>query len=152
MIGALKRLFEDAVEQAASAGGADAEHGVQRAAAALLVEMSRADRTVTDGEREHIARALASVFGLPGAEVDELMTAGEAGADEATSLYEFTRVLNDHLDHDGKVRFVEQLWRVAFSDGELEKPEAHLVRKVADLLHLRHHEYIGARLRAEPGD
>ena len=36
----------------------------------------------------------------------------------------------------------------AYADGELEMHEAHLVRKVADLLHLRHHEYIGGKLRA----
>jgi uncharacterized tellurite resistance protein B-like protein len=40
---------------------------------------------------------------------------------------------------------------VAYSDGELEKHEAHLVRKVADLLHLRHREYIGGKLKAEGG-
>ena len=86
---------------------------------------------------------------LPRAEVDELMENAAAHADSATSLYEFTSVLNAQFDQAQKTHFVEQLWRIAYADGELEKHEAHLVRKVADLLHLRHREYIGGKMRAE---
>ncbi len=150
MLSALKRIFDDAVSDAA-AGRDDAGHAVQRAAAALLVEMSRADSDEAPVEREHIARALERVFGLDADEVRELMDAGSSRADAATSLYEFTSVLNRELSHERKVMFVEQLWRVAYADGELEKHEAHLVRQVADLLHLRHHEYIGGKLQAGGG-
>jgi len=147
VIAALKRIFDAAVGEAAAEPGG-AEHAVQRAAAALLVEMSRADSDEAAVEREHIARALREVFALSGDEVDELMAAGGSDADEATSLYEFTSVLNREFTHERKVMFVQQLWRVAYADGELEKHEAHLVRQVADLLHLRHHEYIGGKLQA----
>jgi uncharacterized tellurite resistance protein B-like protein len=147
MLSALKRIFDEAVDRAAADGDAD-EHAVRRAVAALLVEMSRADRDESAQERAHIEAALERVFHLSGDEVRTLMEAGSSGADEATSLFEFTSVLNRAFDHDRKVLFVEELWRIAYADGEIEKHEAHLVRKVADLLHLRHHEYIGAKLRA----
>jgi uncharacterized tellurite resistance protein B-like protein len=147
----LKRIFDDSLADASAGDDERAEHALHRAAAALLVEMSRADHAVSDVECAHIARALEQVFGLSRAEVHELMSAGENDADAATSLYEFTRVLNERLDHERKVHFVDELWRVAYSDGELEKHEAHLVRKVADLLHLRHREYIGGKLKAEGG-
>lgn len=151
MLSALKRIFDDSVQHAARDGGERAEHALQRAVAALLTEMSRADRDASDAERALIAGALRDVFGLPRAEVDELMQAGADDAESAISLYEFTSVLNREFDHAQKVHFVELLWRIAYSDGELEKHEAHLVRKVADLLHLRHREYIGGKLRAESG-
>ncbi len=148
MLSRLKRIFDEAVAEAAAGGGDDAEHALHRAAASLLVEMSRADHDVSELEREHIARALERVFGLPPEEVRELMDVGETGAEAATSLYEFTRVINDRLSHEQKVHLVDELWRVAYADGVLEKHEAHLVRRVADLLHLRHREYIGGKLRA----
>ena len=98
-----------------------------------------------------MSRALSEIFELDRSEVQTLLEAAETRVDEATSLYEFTRVINDSFEHEEKVRIVEMLWRVAYSDGELEKHEGHLVRKVADLLHLRHREYIGAKLRAQEG-
>ncbi len=151
MIARLKRIFDAAVTDAAGGSGADAEHALRRAAASLLVEMSRADREVTAREREHVARALEGIFELPAQEVAEILQAGEDGAEAATSLYEFTKVLNERFAHEQKVHFVEQLWRIAYADGELDKHEAHLVRRVADLLHLRHREYIGGKLRAGGG-
>lgn len=114
-----------------------------------MIEMSRADHGVDEREQALIANALTKVFGLSAAQVSELLEHAEASADDATSLYEFTAVLNEQFDQAEKTHFVEQLWRIAYADGELEKHEAHLVRKVADLLHLRHREYIGAKLRAE---
>jgi uncharacterized tellurite resistance protein B-like protein len=146
VIRALRRIFDEAVTQVAAHEATDT-HAVHLAAAALLVEMSRADHRIDDRERAHIASALEEQFGLSAQEVRELVSAGETGADEATSLYEFTRHLNEHFSHEQKVLLVDQLWRVAYADGELEKHEAHLVRKVADLLHLRHSEYIGGKLR-----
>ena len=147
MISKLKAIFDAALSHPDEDG--DSAHQLQRAAAALMIEMSRADHQVDEREQALISRALTEVFALPQAEVDELMEQAGSHADDATSLYEFTSVLNAQFDQAQKTHFVEQLWRIAYADGELEKHEAHLVRKVAGLLHLRHREYIGGKLRAE---
>jgi uncharacterized tellurite resistance protein B-like protein len=147
MINKLKSIFNSALAQAGSAE--DDGHALERAAAALMIEMSRADHHVDEREQALITNALTDVFQLERAEVDELLAGADTNADEATSLYEFTSILNSRFEHEQKVQFVEQLWRIAYADGELEKHEAHLVRKVADLLHLRHREYIDGKLRAE---
>jgi uncharacterized tellurite resistance protein B-like protein len=44
---------------------------------------------------------------------------------------------------------VELLWRVALSDAELEKHEEHLIRKIANLIHVPHPDFIDAKLRAQ---
>ena len=147
MISKLKAIFDTALSH--PGGDSDSGHQLERAAAALMIEMSRADHQVDEREQALIAKALTEVFSLPQAQVDELMEQAGNHADNATSLYEFTSVLNEQFDQAQKTHFVEQLWRIAYADGELEKHEAHLVRKVAALLHLRHREYIGGKLRAE---
>jgi uncharacterized tellurite resistance protein B-like protein len=150
MLSRLRTIFDDAVTQVGtSPGSAECEHAIRLAAAALLVEMSRADHEVSPHEEAHIRRALLEVFDLPPDEVEALVDAGVSRADAATSLYEFTSIVNERFDHDQKVHLVELMWRIAYADGELEKHEAHLVRRVADLLHLRHREYISGKLRAE---
>ena len=66
-----------------------------------------------------------------------LQTSPNAEADDLISVYEFTKVLHEHLDHDDKARVVELLWAVACADGELDKYENSLVLKVSDLLHVK---------------
>jgi len=149
MLNNLKRFFQDALDPSSQDWAGNDDHALQRAAAALCIEMSRADRQVVDAEQISIGTALRECFDLADEEIDALLALAETDADEAVSLFEFTTILNQHFEHAQKVRFVEQLWRVAYADGTLEKHEAHLVKKVSDLLHLRHREYIGAKLRAE---
>jgi len=40
------------------------------------------------------------------------------------------------------------MWRVAYADGQLDKHEEGIIRRVADLLHIRHNEYIRCKLDA----
>jgi uncharacterized tellurite resistance protein B-like protein len=57
-------------------------------------------------------------------------------------------VLNEHFSQEQKIRVVEYMWQVAYSDAHLDAHENHLISKVAGLLHVTHGEYIGAKMRA----
>jgi len=41
------------------------------------------------------------------------------------------------------------MWRVAFADGYLDKHEESIIRRVADLLHILHSDYIRCKLIAK---
>ena len=124
------------------------ERAYQLAAAALLVEMSRADVEVQPAEKRAIANAIQRAFDLTEAQTGELISMAEIRADEATSLFEFTRLINDNFDDLQKAHMVELLWQVAYADGDLDKYEEHLVRMVADLIYVPHSQYIRAKHRA----
>ena len=150
MIQAFQRLFESTLATAARAPAADErEHGYRVATAALLVEVMRADREVQPEERDAVLRALAAAFDdLSPEETRELLARAEERADGATSLFEFTRLVNRQLDHDQKAHVVELLWRIAYADGELDKYEEHLVRRIADLIHVPHSVFIRMKHQA----
>ena len=40
------------------------------------------------------------------------------------------------------------MWRVAFADGNVDKYEEHLIRRVHELLHLDHSDFIAAKQAA----
>lgn len=146
MFDSIKRFFDANLAAAGEAASpAEQEHAYQLASAALLIEMSRADHEVKGIERDAVARAVRRAFELDESETDELITLAEREADHATSLYEFTRLINRHFDDEQKQHFVELLWHVALADGEIDKYEEHLVRKVADLIHVPHLAYIRAK-------
>ena len=91
---------------------------------------------------------LASSLKLGKDDVEDLVAAAEQRVDEAVSLYEFTRVINDHYSAEQKLRLIDAMWTVAFADGNVDKYEEHLIRQVAELVYVPHSDYIQSKLTA----
>ena len=121
------------------------------AVAALLVEVLRADYATAEGERRQVVESLRGILGLGEAECAELLAEAEQQVDQAHDLHQFTAEINRALAHEEKLRVVEQMWRVARSDATVHKYEEHIIRRVSDLLHVSHREFIAAKLRASAG-
>ena len=121
------------------------------AVAALLVEVLRADYATAEAERRQVVESLRGILGLGEAECAELLAEAEQQVDKAHDLHQFTAEINRTLAHDEKLRVVEQMWRVARSDEIVHKYEEHIIRRVSDLLHVSHREFIAAKLRASGG-
>ena len=148
MLDSLRRLLQERVLVAAPAEAGDPGRRLRLAAAALLVEVMRADPEVREEERTVARTALQGTFGLSPAETGELLRLAEAEADAATSLYEFTSLVDKGLSREEKKRIVELLWLVAFADAEKHPLEEHLIRRVAALLNVPHPDFIDAKIRA----
>ena len=150
MFESLRKLFEDhiapAVSEAAPAEGR--ERALRLAAAALLFEVVRADSVVKDEERTVMRAAVQSTFGLSRQEGEELVRLAEQASRESASIYEFTHIVDQELALEDKKRLVELLWLVAFADAEKDPYEEQMVRKIADLLHVPHPDFIDAKIRA----
>jgi uncharacterized tellurite resistance protein B-like protein len=123
----------------------DMEHRLQVVTAALFVEMCRADAQVAHQEIAVALDAVRTTFHLHGDEARDLLRLAEGEADGAVSLYEFTSHINEHFSPPEKRKLIENLWRVAYADSALDKHEEYLVRKVADLIHVPHSEFMQAK-------
>ena len=95
----------------------------------------------------HVLAALEEHFGIARDEVETLVADARREADAQASLQGFTRQLHAELEREEKLRILEMLWQVALSDGNLEKHEDHLIRKVAGLLYVSHSDLIRVRNR-----
>ena len=122
--------------------------GEQLATAALLIEVMVIDGNLGEDELQAISATLSQMLEISATQVDELILLSRDEVAEATSLYQFTREINAHFEHDKKLDLMTAMWRVAFADGHLDKHEEGIIRRVADLLHLRHSEYIQCKLNA----
>jgi len=123
------------------------QHGLQLATAALMFEMLRADDDEHPGERNTLEQALQKCFALSESETRELAQLAEREAAESVSLYQFTGLINRHFSPEEKIRVVEMLWQVAYADGHLDRYEEALVRKIAELIHVPHREFVQAKHR-----
>lgn len=149
MIKHFKQFFEKHLSPAVGADEAADEQRLQLAAAALLVEMTRADGEVREAEQRAVEQAMASAFSLSNAEIRELIRLAEVAIEDATCYHQFTSLINQHYSKAQKSRLVEMLWEVAFADAEMEKYEEHLLRKLSDLLYVPHAEFIRAKLQVQ---
>lgn len=123
------------------------EQQLQLAVAVLLVDVARADWEHAPQERETITAALATQFSLDHEHAQNLVREAENTLDVETSLYRFLELLNRECSIDEKRELMNQLWEVAFADGELSKYEEHAIRRLADLLHISHADFIRSKHR-----
>lgn len=147
MLSKLKAFFEQHVTDAADQS--DKTHALRLAAAALCVEVMRADYEIKPSERQLIQSSLQQSFDLDEVEARELISLAESEVDSAACLHPFTSMINAEYSLQQKVELIEILWRVALVDDNKDKYEEHLVRKVAELLYVPHSEFVQARHRAE---
>ena len=87
----------------------------QIASAALLIEVMVIDGNLDEQELESITGTLSTMLGIAKEKIDELITLSREEVTEATSLYQFTREINDHFDEQQKLELMTGMWRVAFA-------------------------------------
>jgi uncharacterized tellurite resistance protein B-like protein len=148
MLQSIRRFFDQQIAAPGAREPEDREHALRLAASALLFEVVRADAEVKPEERTVMRTAIQSAFALTEAEAQELLALAEEESREATSLYEFTRLIDESFSAEEKKRLVELLWMVSFADTVKHAEEEHLVRKIAGLLHVPHPDFIDAKIRA----
>jgi uncharacterized tellurite resistance protein B-like protein len=149
MLRSLRAIFQQQIANFVETP--EAAHALEIASAALLMEISRADHDVSPVEKESIRRSIKQVFHLSDDEIEDIMSTAEDVVDEAVSLSDFTIVVNEQFSREQKVELIAKLWAVAYADSELDHYEEYYVRKIADLLHISHSDYIKTKLRAIPG-
>jgi uncharacterized tellurite resistance protein B-like protein len=147
MLKALRTFFDQHIAVQPNETPADAERRAQVAAAVLLVEVARSDQNFSEAERQAVLESVQRKFGLDAGQAGQLVALAESQSQSAHDLFQFTSRIDATFPMERKVRLVEELWRAAYSDGKLHEYEEHLIRRVADLLHLSHSQFIGAKLR-----
>ena len=149
MIGRLKKIFGGEVgetgEVARDSGGS--AHDIRVATCALFLELASIDGEFSREERDSILALLKAEFQLSNEDVHALTTAAEKQLRDKIDLWQFTNLINQNYSDDEKIRVVELLWRIVYSDGRLDAHEDYLLHKVAKLLRLQHDQLIDAKLK-----
>ena len=122
---------------------------INLAAAALLIEVARADLEMDASEQNKIVALLQTTLQLSEDDIHSLIALATEESESASSLFEFTTLINEHYSDAQKHVLMEQLWHVAFADNELDKYEEHLLRRIADLIHLPHRVFMQTKHRAQ---
>ena len=120
-----------------------------KACIALLLETSMADEILDESELMALKNTLQKDFQINEDEIDELIGLTKENIEDSTSLYEFTRDINDNFDAAERVKLIESMWKIAYADGNIDKYEEHIIRKVSNLIYVAHSDFIKAKLSAK---
>ena len=122
---------------------------LELASAALLFEIARADYDTSDAELEALRRMLLQRYQLSEADVDELMALAQDEVEDAVDHYQFVSLIKDHYGYDQRCELVALMWQLAWADGSVDALEEHRIRRLADLLHVSHSDFIRTKLLTE---
>lgn len=142
MIATIKKWFEQS--SSASSNQAD-DKAIYLAALALLIETAKADSQLDEAELQTVLDLAKSEFKVANEDHAELVELAKDSANSATSLYEFTSIINETFDDEQKFKLILGMWKVAFADGQIDRYEEHLIRKVAELIYIPHVRFIEAK-------
>lgn len=104
------------------------------AAAALMYHVIGADGVYSEAEMDRLGDLLQENYALDDKTLSRLVAAARTADSEAVDLYQFTSVLMRSLSGEERLKFIELLWEIVYSDGENHELEDNLVWRVAELL------------------
>lgn len=114
--------------------------------AALLVEIAFADKDFDETEKASLKQSLIETYAIDESDIEEIIRDAENTVSESTSLYGYTSIVNTEFQYEDKLKLLRNLWKIAYADGYLDKYEEHLLRKISDLIHISHSDYISIKL------
>ena len=126
---------------------AGAPDPVAIAACALLLEIAHADEDFTPDEKERISRHAREDLGVAPGDVREVLRLAEEARRESVDLYQFTKLVTESFSREQRLRLIEAIWGVVYSDGVLTAVEGQLARRIAELLGFQHPEVQAVRER-----
>jgi uncharacterized tellurite resistance protein B-like protein len=117
-------------------------------ASGLMARVAYVDDKVAAGEREGIQNALLKNWGLTQSEASFVTEIALSEFAKGMDNYRLSRQFFESTTEDERVNFLDVLFAVAASDGEISYYETEEIRQIAKGLLLSHDQFINAKLKA----
>ena len=115
---------------------------IELTAAVLAYEIARSDGDVSSDELSVLMEEIESIAKKVGKEKAEIFKIVETYSQDSVSFHEFIEDINKNYSKDQKLSLIKFLWKTAYADGRLDVDEERLVRRVADLIKIKHLEVL----------
>ena len=102
--------------------------------AALLIHAAKIDEAYEEKEKDIIKKTLIEL-GAESSIIDELISEATIIEENSNQIIDFTREVKSAPDSD-KIKIIESLWRIIYSDNSADMYETNLMRRLAGLLYI----------------
>ena len=101
---------------------------------ALLIHAAKIDEKYTDKEEKIIEKTLLEV-GAQSNNINEIIQNGKKIEQDSNQILDFTKEVKN-MNEEKKIKIIEALWRIIFSNNEADIYETNLMRRLAGLLYI----------------
>ena len=102
--------------------------------AALLIHVAKIDENYQNKEKEIIKKTLIEL-GAASSNVNKLISNATFIEENSNQILNFTKEVKNASQSD-KIRIIESLWRIIYSDYDADMYETNLMRRLAGLLYI----------------
>ena len=100
----------------------------------LLIHAAKIDENYTDKEKAIIKKTLIQL-GVKESKADQIMLTAEINEEKSNQILDFTREIKN-ADNEFKIKIIETLWSIIYSNKEADMYESNLMRRLSGLLYL----------------
>ena len=116
--------------------------------ASILIHAAKIDEVYTDNEKEIIKKALLNLYGIEKDEAAKILSLAEIKEQESNQILEFTKEIKKN-SVEFRLKIIEILWQIVYSDGTQDVYESNLIRRVCGLLYISDKENGFVKLKIE---
>jgi len=104
--------------------------------ASLLIHAAKMDQNYSIDEKNIINKALMELFAtIKKDQIEKIMLLAEKKEKESNQIIEYTKELKKYKV-DFRLKIIEVLWKIIFSDKKADMYESNLMRRLTGLLYL----------------
>ena len=102
--------------------------------AALLIHAAKIDENYSDQEKEIIKKTLLKI-GAKIENIEKIIENGKKIEENTVQILDFTKEVKN-MSNENKIRIIESLWQIIYSNNEADMYETNLMRRLAGLLYI----------------
>ena len=102
--------------------------------AALLIHAAKIDENYSQDEEKIIKETLLGI-GANNENIDKIIEDGKKIEADSNQILEFTKEVKN-MEEDNKIKIIETLWRIIYSNKHADIYETNLMRRLAGLLYI----------------
>lgn len=149
MLPKIKQFFERHFIAESSSSELDSAHALRMAMASLMIEVAESDYHDAPEERASILKIVKESFDLTDSETDEIINLAHKEHTDSIDYFQFTSLINQYYSAEQRIELIEKLWLIAFADNKLDKHEEHVIRRIADLIHVARSDFMKTKLKVQ---
>ena len=116
------------------------------ASTCLLLSIANADDNIDNTEITIIDEIIQDFFDIDKNNTKEIINESLENLKKSTDYFSYGKKLNENFSLSDKIDFISCIFEVAYSDGEYHYLEEHMIKKIANMLHVENKDLVNVKI------
>ena len=112
----------------------------------LLLSIADADENIDVNELAIINEIIQDFFDISKNDATAIIDDAKRNLKKSTDYFSYGEILNKGFSLSDKIDFLSCVFEVAYSDGEFHYLEEHMIKKIANILHIENKDLVNVKM------